>query len=303
LKRQLAAWNAVLEFRIHLESALAAGHRLPMGKRHALFCAASTGVSSEAAATSADLRDLLGTLLETQQRVVECRGMPFNETPGDTVQKTSPDGQGGSEAKAWDVVEGRLQRILGWELGIADAWKERTKLDVRRSFKVLDQSLALQMNTLDEADVASKLRKRCVPPVGRHKIYGARQTQVELQQADEAVVTTQNEGRTNDNERAPPEEEIYDDRDFYAQLLREVLAGGSLGSNADSAAREVQADLGKRSQNKRADVDRRASKGRKIRYVSIEKLQNFMAQRPRSVDTEVSMDAMLAGLFAKATGS
>jgi len=31
----------------------------------------------------------------------------------------------------------------------------------------------------------------------------------------------------------------------------------------------------------RADVERRASKGRKIRYVPIEKLQNFMAPRPR----------------------
>merc|ERR1712032_171876 len=168
-----------------------------------------------------------------------------------------------------------------WELGIADSWKERTKLDVRRSFKMLDQSLAVQMHTLEEADVASKLRKRCVPPVGRHKIYSARHARAELQQADEAGVTTQSEGRTDECEKTTLEEEIYDDRDFYTQLLREVLVGGSLGNNADSAAREVQADLHKRSQNKRANVDRRASKGRKIRYVPIEKLQNFMASKPR----------------------
>ncbi|CAK8994656.1 Hypothetical protein SCF082_LOCUS4024, partial [Durusdinium trenchii] len=40
---------------------------------------------------------------------------------------------------------------------------------------------------------------------------------------------------------------------------------------------------GRRAQKRKAqqEVERRASKGRKIRYRPIEKLQNFMAARPR----------------------
>merc|ERR1719487_3074973 len=51
------------------------------------------------------------------------------------------------------------------------------------------------------------------------------------------------------------------------------------------------------------EVERRASKGRKIRYVPIEKLQNFMASRPRPTNIGFehntgAMDALIRSLFS-----
>jgi protein AATF/BFR2 len=69
---------------------------------------------------------------------------------------------------------------------------------------------------------------------------------------------------------AARDEECYDDAEFYAQLLKELLE--SAGAGAGGGAAGV---VGARPKLRKI-VDRRASKGRKLRYSVIEKLVNFM---------------------------
>jgi hypothetical protein len=68
----------------------------------------------------------------------------------------------------------------------------------------------------------------------------------------------------------------YDDAPLYAALLKESVQKGASGD--EYRAMKTASKFGKRPQA--VQVDRRASKGRKIRYSSIEKLVNFMAPRP-----------------------
>lgn len=68
----------------------------------------------------------------------------------------------------------------------------------------------------------------------------------------------------------------YDDAPLYAALLKESVQKGASGD--EYRAMKMASKFGKRPQA--IQVDRRASKGRKIRYSSIEKLVNFMAPRP-----------------------
>ena len=68
----------------------------------------------------------------------------------------------------------------------------------------------------------------------------------------------------------------YDDAPLYAALLKESVQKGASGD--EYRAMKMASKFGKRPQA--IQVDRRASKGRKIRYTSIEKLVNFMAPRP-----------------------
>jgi len=70
--------------------------------------------------------------------------------------------------------------------------------------------------------------------------------------------------------------EEYDDAPLYAALLKESVQKGASGD--EYTAMKMASKFGKRTQN--VQVDRRASKGRKIRYTPIEKLVNFMAPRP-----------------------
>lgn len=272
LKRQLEAWNSLVEFRIHLEGPLSLGHRLPVGGISAAFREAESSASSEGDTVTQELRGLLGELQALQGRLLGPR--PLREellkAPATTKDLTAmPADQG--EAAAWAMLDGRLEEVLGWCLETADDWKEKTRIDARRSFKVLDQSLRMQMQAVAEAD-AVKLRKRCTPPAGKHKVFGI-------------VPSSSAAGEAQSSEPDTGEAGIFDDRDFYVQLLKEVLASGGSGkAGLGEDAKQLQAELqGRRATKKkaRANVERRASKGRKIRFVPVVKLQNFMAPRPR----------------------
>jgi len=256
LKSQLEVWGSLVELRIHLEGALGLGHRLPCGAVSSSFRDDKT-MAKEASLVAGDAREMLSTMLALQQRM-------SNKAPAGSSNGRS------SEASSWSLVNEQLEPVLDWAIGVADDWKDKTRLDARRSFKVLDQAFRLQMQVFSETE-PEKLRKRCTPPAGKHKVLGASASG----EADP----------DKDDLEEDAVKDIFDDKDFYVQLLREVLASNSssvLGAGGDE--KELRAELQGRRANKRkakAEVERRASKGRRIRYVPIEKLQNFMASRSR----------------------
>eukprot|EP00929_Paragymnodinium_shiwhaense_P045117 TRINITY_DN23091_c0_g4_i1.p1 TRINITY_DN23091_c0_g4~~TRINITY_DN23091_c0_g4_i1.p1 ORF type:complete len:464 (+),score=154.58 TRINITY_DN23091_c0_g4_i1:106-1497(+) len=296
LKHQLDAWSSLVELRIHLEGSLGLSHRLPVvgHGREALLCETEAAAAKETEGLADDLSGLLGNLCALQQRFAERRK---DDIPLPKVQSEAA----GDEAASWQYLDSRQRPVLDWALGVADDWKERTRLDVKRSFKVLDQSLSSQMQALVETE-AEKVRRRSVPPPGRHSVFGA-----QLLPAEDAATSSSSRKPASDAKAqsagAGEEQHIFDDRDFYVQLLREVLASGSAASG--DAGQDLQAELqGRRSKQKKPknEVERRASKGRKIRYVPIERLQNFMAPRARSEASEgalgVPIDALMKSLFA-----
>jgi protein AATF/BFR2 len=72
--------------------------------------------------------------------------------------------------------------------------------------------------------------------------------------------------------------ELYDDVDFYEQLLKEFLESGNDASVASGAAATKHI-------KRRKTVDRKASKGRKIRYHVQEPLVNFMQANDMEIPT------------------
>ncbi len=71
------------------------------------------------------------------------------------------------------------------------------------------------------------------------------------------------------------DEEVFDDSDFYSTLLKELIERRSSSSTSTptTAAMMLNGLSGKK---KKANVDTKASKGRKLRYEVNEKLVNFM---------------------------
>lgn len=99
---------------------------------------------------------------------------------------------------------------------------------------------------------------------------------------------------------------IYDDADFYQLLLKELVdqrssdaGAGANGANGDvptvrwTAVSEAKT---------RKLVDRRASKGRKLRFTVHEKLQNFMAPEDRRSWEEEAIDRLFGTLFGQRMG-
>ena len=71
----------------------------------------------------------------------------LREALGPLPQRSEGESGGGKpdEASVWAEMAKRNALVQGWCLAKADDWKTRTAWGARKSFKVLDQSLAAQM--------------------------------------------------------------------------------------------------------------------------------------------------------------
>ncbi|KAK2048088.1 TRAUB-domain-containing protein [Colletotrichum somersetense] len=96
--------------------------------------------------------------------------------------------------------------------------------------------------------------------------------------------------------------EVYDDADFYQLLLKELVeqrtsdtGGGGSGAAAQPTVRWAAMKEAKTKKH----VDRRASKGRKMRFNVHEKLQNFMAPEDRRAWEQDAIDRLFGTLFGQ----
>lgn len=96
------------------------------------------------------------------------------------------------------------------------------------------------------------------------------------------------------------DDQIFDDGDYYQQLLKELIDGRMTDSNDPVVLAMRYAQL-KQLQKKKSNknVDTKASKGRKIRYEVQEKIQNFMAPEPRGTWHDDMTQELFASLFGK----
>ncbi|KAL6865702.1 rRNA-processing protein bfr2 [Amphichorda felina] len=100
--------------------------------------------------------------------------------------------------------------------------------------------------------------------------------------------------------RVAEDENIYDDADFYQQLLKELVDQRTVDTAGDqsSAVPSVMLTASKDIKMRKA-VDRKASKGRKMRFTVHEKLQNFMAPEDRRSWEQGAIDRFFGTLFGQ----
>ena len=123
------------------------------------------------------------------------------------------------------------------------------------------------MHLQETGDPDLKIIKRSQPPVGKFAVIGPTSNVCE----------------------------IFDDTSFYASLLlKEAIASGAASKSGDMNVRSV---------NKKKDqslVDRRASKGRRLKFTPIEKLVGFLAPQAPSetpITDEDFLRLLMTSLF------
>ncbi|GMF34152.1 unnamed protein product [Phytophthora fragariaefolia] len=87
------------------------------------------------------------------------------------------------------------------------------------------------------------------------------------------------------------DELMYDDSDFYQQLLKEFIESGGGGAGQDAMVRRTH-------RKKKKIVNRKASKGRQLRYTVHPKLENFMFPDPYP-KPEMDVDELFRSLFGQ----
>jgi len=139
-----------------------------------------------------------------------------------------------------------------------------------KNFKALNQSIMTQVNKILEDK--QKLISRTQIKRTKYKILGKRVHPTEDTEATVADALNKN------NVRDP---EIFDDTDFYQQLLKDLIETNASNDPVAMSRKWLEGQKSKVKAHK--NVDRRASKGRKIRYQVHEKLVNFMPPVPKEI--------------------
>lgn len=95
------------------------------------------------------------------------------------------------------------------------------------------------------------------------------------------------------------DEDIYDDADFYQQLLKELVDQRTVDGSSQAGAVPTVVMTVAKDAKMRKNVDRKASKGRKMRFTVHEKLQNFMAPEDRRAWEQEAIDRFFGTLFGR----
>ncbi|XP_063901697.1 protein AATF-like isoform X2 [Zophobas morio] len=273
-KLQISFWESLIKLRIRLQPLATLAHQFPQGD---LYLGLRNS-APEAINKQLDLsrKKLTSTLLELFI-LQDCITKHLRKEE----QSLSIPTLSGDLKNFWEHIKNIDESVFEHQRSVIDSWSRKaafssSKASLQKPLKVFNKSIHQQVETvmLDK----EKLVKRSQVKRAKFEILG------------EAGEDTQE----NEN--------IYDDSDFYHHLLRELISSRTSITEEENLnemrRRWLELKNLKTSTSAQKNVDRRASKGRKLRYVVHEKLVNFMFPITNyTTTTELTRQSLLKHLF------
>ena len=212
-------------------------------------------------------------------------------------------------AAAWRAADASFEAFAPFRDQSCDRWHRKAQVTSGKmggggsgapsALRAFDQALSAQVRAA--MTPPDRLVNRSRPP--------AHLAPRRLGEPDASAETKRKRGDAFENEKAFDEEatrlfgggdstrdervaDAYDDADFYEQALKEFLETRGAGSNPGAASVPAAMKPPKR----RKQVDRRASKGRKLRYHTQQPLVNFCA--PAELEVPGWAEKVFKRLFA-----
>lgn len=176
-----------------------------------------------------------------------------------------------------------------------DKGKAKSKFDSSNAvgssngLKAIEQSAEEQIQRGMTGEAFERLRKRTRVWRGTEN-----ETRIDIDEQEGSE-----DDETTDNATNAENVDVFDDSDFYAALLRELIdnKGGLSTTDAEgSAASASWAQAAKRAAKKHRAVDRNASKGRRLRFDVHEKVQSFMPPIPTETWSIEQIDRLMQQL-------
>jgi protein AATF/BFR2 len=309
VRRQNEVWEKALQTRIVLQRGLNASAKMPTPTYWRALAKADGDVKPAMATCAAAARGALDALCSLQAALID--GNPaIVEAAGDV-------GGGGKKRKAssamaavskfgllaspasevWKNVDSVYQRFAAFRDVSIDRWHRKAQVQVGKmsaggsvgggEMRAFNQSVSAQVASAmripdrlvrKSQPPAHLAPKRLGEPEGTEKAAPTGDRTEDLD-ADDLEAAARAEARV---------EEIYDDADFYEQVLKEFLESAGAAAGLAAAASKPA--------KRRKVVDRRASKGRKLRYHVQQKLVNFCA--PVELEVPQWAEKIFGQLFA-----
>ncbi|NXI67647.1 AATF protein, partial [Anseranas semipalmata] len=303
VKNQLALWDQLLEGRIKMQKALVTVNRLPQPDTFPIFRKEGGQEFDDAVESCCKaVEALLRVLVDLQDELLYqdpgtrhlVDGKQSKPESDDEIPSSSDEERVGEaqekrkrppkrKLKMEDYPEFIAKRYADFRTyrnSILQKWHEKTKLasgKMGKGFGAFERSILTQIDhiMMDKERLLRRTQtKRSVYKVLGKKEQESHPVPESLPENSEVLPQTDSNRHLKDID-----EEIFDDDDFYHQLLREFIERktSSLDPNDQVAMGRQWLAIQKLRSKIKKKVDRKASKGRKIRYHVHSKLVSFMA--------------------------
>ncbi|XP_072379765.1 protein AATF-like [Diabrotica undecimpunctata] len=311
VKNQMHIWESLLEMRIQVQKCLLAANKMPNYERYKEIKKESGQDFSTAVEKT---KNSVSTLLDKFLCLQDLVWKKYPETKKLTLSN--------KKAESYDPDDEEIPSDTEDEAD-ADLSEDENEERPKKRLKIADfeNDLQLKHNLYKDYrnSVIKKWHEKTRMPVlkntvNNHSIIqhiehslGDRDKLIKrtrLKRSDYKII---GEDSSSDNEEEskqekPTEEyncEIFDDDDFYHQLLRELIEfkSSSLTDPVQLGRQWVQLQ-NLRSKMKRK-IDTKATKGRKIRYAVHTKLVNFMAPIDDNLWTDEAKTELFGSVFGK----
>lgn len=257
---------------------------------------------------------LLNLRIRLQKGLVAINTMSEADGTGDNADKQPYEAAEEAAMKLWNAIDGfrasllpeqkagqKRKREFDASTSSIELWEDMQateELAAAKRKKVLDK-----WSNRVKSTTATVSKERQLSTAGSQSLIAVLESQ--LLNSERLVKRTQvprSCAPVQAAKKVAEDTSIYDDADFYQLLLKELVDQRSndagAGSNATGNVPTVRWTAIKEAKT-RKQVDRRASKGRKLRFTVHEKLQNFMAPEDRRTWEEEAIDRLFGTLFGQ----
>lgn len=327
VRNQLALWDQLLEGRIKMQKALLTVNQLPQPDTYPIFRKEGGQEFDNAVENCCKaLEALLKVLVELQDELLYqypgtrhlVDGKQSKTESDDEIPSSSDEEQVDKaqekrrslpkrKLKMEDYPEFIAKRYADFRTyrnNILQKWHEKTKLasgKLGKGFGAFERSILTQIDhiMMDK----ERLLRRTQTKRSVYRVLGKQEQ--ESHPVPESLPENSEVLPQSDSNRhlKDIDEEIFDDDDFYHQLLRELIERKttSLDPNDQVAMGRQWLAIQKLRSKIKKKVDRKASKGRRIRYHVHSKLVSFMAPIDHCTMNDDARTELYRSLFGKIT--
>ncbi|XP_074593249.1 protein AATF-like [Brevipalpus obovatus] len=307
VKDQLIVWDLLLNARIKLQKLLVTSNKMPQCdvwpsidvNCDPKLSQARERASDECARLTSALDQLRATLAQ-QSRILpslsDDKNSESKNERDDNKKKSRHSVKGSRDSSDNAVSSGHTDRheeLIDVSKKIMDSWFQKTKYATRAGRidpRQLEDDASIV--TVIEQILSNKdrLLRKTQLKRSEYEILGKKVAE------DESAAQSLVESKKED----PIDPEIFDDDDFYRQLLRQLIESKTSADSLDPVTLSRRwLEVQKLRSKMKKKIDTKASKGRKIRYQVHNPLISFMAPVDDCTYENNAIDALFASLFGK----
>lgn len=197
------------------------------------------------------------------------------------------------------LLSKRHDRLKRFRNETIQKWYDKTRISSGKlsgkGFTAFDQSALKQIEQV--LSDQNRLIKRTQLKRSMYSIIGKSETAGDIKIDNNEL--NNNASTVANRDLKDYDEEIFDDQDFYHQLLRELIERKTSDINDPVALSRQWLEIQKLRGKVKKLVDTKASKGRKVRYDVHRKMVNFMAPADSSTWSHEARNDLFSSLFGK----